>query len=96
MIRGEVAPDPMVAHLEAVARNLTSITYIKDALSRYEYETAYEAWAEISNEDKHALWKSPTGGGKAFTTKEIAQMKSNEWGAARKVYNGLPTEGETA
>jgi len=89
MIRGEVAPDPMQVHLEAVANNLTAITYIKDALSREEYETAYEAFQEISEADRSALWMAPTKGGKAWTTKEIAQFKSNEWGAARKVFNGL-------
>ena len=89
MLRGEVAPDPMQQHLEAVANNLTAITYIKEALSREEYETAYEAFQEISEADRHALWMAPTKGGKAWTTKEIAQFKSNEWGAARKVFNGL-------
>jgi hypothetical protein len=96
MIRGEVAPDPMQLHLEAVANNLTAITYIKEALSREEYETAYEAFQEISEADRSALWMAPTKGGKAWTTKEIAQFKSNEWGAARKVFNGIATEGEAA
>jgi len=93
MIRGEVVPDPIVAHLEAVARNMASIQYIKQALAENAYETAYEAWAEITDDDKHALWKSPTSGGKAFTTQEIAQMKSNEWGEARKVMSGLRAAG---
>ena len=39
--------------------------------------TAKEAWAEVDNEIKKALWRAPTKGG-IFTTKEIAQMKSNE------------------
>lgn len=93
MIRGEVAPDPIVAHLEAVARNMSAIQYIKQALAENAYETAYEAWAEITDDDKHALWKSPTSGGKAFTTQEIAQMKSNEWGEARRVMSGLRAAG---
>ncbi len=85
----EPAPDPMQIHLEAVANNLAAITYIKEALGREEYETAYEAFQEISEADRSALWMAPTKGGKAWTTKEIAQFKSNEWGAARKVFNGL-------
>ena len=89
MIRGESVPDPILAHLEAVARNMASIQYIKEALSRDAYETAYEAFQEISEADRSALWMAPTRGGKAWTTKEIAQFKSNEWGAARKVFNGL-------
>jgi len=91
-----VAPDPMQLHLEAVANNLTAITYIKEALSREEYEAAYEAFQEISEADRSALWMAPTKGGKAWTTKEIAQFKSNEWGQARKVFNGIATEGEAA
>lgn len=87
--QAEAPADPIVAHLEAVARNMSAIQYIKDALSRDEYETAYEAFQEISVADREALWVAPTKGGKAWTTKEIAQFKSNEWGAARKVFNGL-------
>lgn len=96
MIRGEVVPDPIVAHLEAVARNMASIQYIKQALAEEHYECAYEAFQEISEEDRHLLWMAPTKGGKAWTTKEIAQFKSNEWGQARKVFNGIATEGEAA
>ena len=86
MLRGE--PDPMQLHLEAVANNMASIQCIKDALADEEYSTAYEAWAEISDEDKHSLWRAPSKGGKAFTTKEIAQMKSSEWTEARKAVGG--------
>ena len=88
MIRGEVAPDPMQLHLEAVANNMEAISYIKNALTLNEYSTAYEAWAELSDETKHALWRAPSKGGKAFTTAEIAKMKSDEWGAARKYHHG--------
>lgn len=85
----EVTPDPMLAHLEAVARNMASIQYIKEALARDAYETAYEAFQEISEADRQALWMAPTKGGKAWTTAEIAKFKSNEWGAARKVFHGI-------
>ena len=85
MLRGE---DPMQLHLEAVANNMSAIQYIKDCLAESNYESAYEAWAEIDDDTKHRLWMAPTKGGKAFTTKEIAQMKSNEWAEARKVMSG--------
>jgi len=88
MLRGEVAPDPLQLHLAAVADNLDTISYIKNALALDEYSTAYEAWAELSDETKHALWRAPSKGGKAFTTAEIAKMKSDEWGAARKYHHG--------
>jgi len=90
----EAVKDPMQLHLEAVANNLTAIVYIKEALEREEYETAYEAFQEISEADRHALWMAPTKGGKAWTTKEIAQFKSNEWGAARKVFHGIEEQPE--
>jgi len=89
----EAAPDPLQQHLEAVADNMASITYIKEALGRDEYETAYEAWAELSDETKHALWRAPSKNGKAFTTQEIAKMKSDLWGQARKVFHGTEEEG---
>lgn len=85
----EVLPDPMLAHLEAVARNMASIQYIKEALARDAYETAYEAFQEIPEADRQLLWMAPTKGGKAWTTQEIAKFKSNEWGAARKVFHGI-------
>ena len=83
-----VEVDPLQAHLAAVAENLEAISYIKNALALDEYSTAYEAWAELSDETKHALWRAPSKGGKAFTTAEIAKMKSDEWGAARKYHHG--------
>ena len=83
-----VEPDPLQIHLAAVADNLESISYIKEALGRDAYETAYEAWAELSDETKHALWRAPSKNGKAFTTAEIAKMKSAEWTEARKYHHG--------
>ncbi len=88
MLRGADIPDPMKIHLEAVAANMASIQYIKDCLAEEKYESAYEAFQEISEEDKSALWMAPTKGGKAWTTKEIAQFKCNEWTAARRAYHG--------
>ena len=79
----------MQLHLEAVANNMASIQYVKDALSKEDYEDAYAGFQEISEDDRHALWMAPSKGGKAWTTKEIAQFKSNEWGYARKAFNGL-------
>jgi len=86
--QAEQAPDPMQLHLEAVANNMESIQYIKNCLADGEYSSAYEAFQEISEADRNALWMAPTKGGKAWTTKEIAQFKSNEWGEARKLHHG--------
>ena len=87
--QSEPAPDPMQLHLEAVANNMASIQYIKEALAKEDYLDAYAGFMEISEEDRALLWMAPTKGGKAWTTKEIAQFKSNEWGAARKAFNGI-------
>ena len=87
--QAEPAPDPMQLHLEAVANNMASIQYIKEALAKEDYLDAYAGFMEISEEDRALLWMAPTKGGKAWTTKEIAQFKSNEWGAARKAFNGI-------
>jgi len=48
------------------------------------WENVAEAWGEISNEDKQALWLAPSKGG-VFTTAERAALKSDEFNAARKV-----------
>jgi hypothetical protein len=75
------------AHDEAYGRNVTSVIAIKDALAEGNYSAAFEAWNEIADDDKGALWLAPTKGG-CFTTKERAQMKSNEWNDAKTDYFG--------
>jgi hypothetical protein len=75
------------AHDEAYGRNVTSVIAIKDALAEGNYSAAFEAWNEITDDDKGALWLAPTKGG-CFTTKERAQMKSNEWNDAKTDYFG--------
>lgn len=64
-----------------VEKHSETLVCIRDALSAEDYSTAKEAWNELSEEAKMALWKAPSKGG-FFTTKERAQMKSNEWSAA--------------
>ena len=75
------------AHNEALRDNIDSVCAIKAYLLNEEYEAAYEAVAEIPEEDRLMLWISTSAGG-IWTTKERAQMKSNEWTAARKTYHG--------
>ena len=76
----------LVQHNQCVRYHWDSICAIKDALAVDDYETAYEAFNEIPEEDKRALWIAPTKGG-VFTTKERDQMKSNEWTEARKNFH---------
>ena len=76
----------LVAHNEAWRNNSSSIYFIKEYINMDspKWENVAEAWAEIPNEDKQALWLAPSKGG-VFTTAERAALKSDEFNAARKV-----------
>ena len=78
--------EALIAHNEAWRKNSASIYFIKEYINMDEpkWENVAEAWAEISNEDKQALWLAPSKGG-VFTTAERAALKSDEFNAARKV-----------
>lgn len=81
--------DPLTLHLEAMARNVESIAVIRQALDGEQWETAAEAYGELSNDDKIALYNpAPTKGGKAWTTKQRQALKSNEFYEARKAMTG--------
>ena len=84
---GETDPRKL-AHDAALARNLDSVNAIKQAIDEGEISYAYEAWQEVSDEDKKALWLATTKGG-CFTTAQRAVFKSNEWADARKQYHGM-------
>lgn len=70
-----------VEHMEAVRANSHSLVAIQDALAAGEFGTAKEAWNEITEADRHAIWRSTSRGG-FFTPQEREQMKSNDWSAA--------------
>lgn len=78
--------EKLIAHNEAWRNNSGSIYFIKEYINMDEpkWENVAEAWGEISNEDKQALWLAPSKGG-VFTTAERAALKSDEFNAARKV-----------
>ena len=79
--------DELIKHNAAVRDHIESVTAIKAYLANDEYGAAYEAIAEIPDDDKLSLWRSTTKGG-IWTTKERAQMKSDDWTAARRDYHG--------
>lgn len=66
--------------------NLNAIVTIKQALAEDDHLAAYEIMVNMSDDMKGALWLASTKGG-IFTTKETAQMKSDEFGAARRKYH---------
>lgn len=79
--------DPIAIHDDAVKRNLMSISAIKVAIETQNWETAAEAYSEMSNEDKTALWLAPTKGG-VWTTHERTMLRSDEFNAAKKAMFG--------
>ena len=76
------------AHNAAVREHIESVVAIKAYLLNDEYSAAYEAMAEIPEEDRRSLWISTSAGG-IWTTAERAQMKSSEWTEARRAHHGL-------
>ena len=68
---------------EAVRDFFETIYAVKIAIRDGELDRAVEAWAEVDDETKRALWVAPTRGG-IFTTAERAAMKSDAWSATRR------------
>lgn len=83
---GDAVMERLLAHNEAVRENIETIVVIKGALLNDDYSAAYEAWSELTPEEMQACWVATSRGG-IFTTKERAQLKSNEWNDARKEYH---------
>ena len=78
---------PLMEHNEALQRNFASVYFIKEHLALQSWEAVAEAWGEITNDDKKALWLAPSKGG-IFTTAERKDLKSNEFNEARKLILG--------
>ena len=78
---------PIMAHNEALQRNYASVYFIKEHLALKAWEAVAEAWGEIGDEDKKALWIAPSKGG-IFTTAERADFRSDEFNEARKLMLG--------
>jgi len=75
------------AHNSAVRDHIESIVAIKTYLANGEYGLAYEALAELSEDDRKTLWLAPTKGG-IWTTAERKLMQSDEMTEARKAHHG--------
>lgn len=78
---------PLLAHNDALQRNFESVYFIKENLALKNWDAVAEAWGEIEDEDKKALWVAPTKGG-IFTTQERSELKSDEFNQARKLMLG--------
>ena len=75
--------DPLLEHNKVLSENLSSVWYIKQHIQEDDELGVAEAWDELSNEQKEALWLAPTKGG-VFTTVERAYLKSDKFYNARK------------
>ena len=74
-------------HNDALQRNFASVYFIKEHLALESFEAVIEAWNEITDEDKKALWLAPSKGG-IFTTAERKDMRSDEMNRVRKIILG--------
>ena len=72
------AVERLISHNTAVTNNLLSIIAIKEGIGAEEYSSAAEAWFELDEDTKRALWVAPTKGG-IFTTQERDIMSSKEF-----------------
>lgn len=69
---------------QAADENADSVVLIKEGIAEGDMHKAAEAWFELDDETKQALWLAPTKGG-VFTTQERDTMKSAEF---RKAHYG--------
>jgi len=78
----------LMTHNEAVRKEWETVHYMKLAHIEKDALAFAEAWLELDEDTKHALWLAPTKGG-VFTTEERAYLRSNEVNTARKeIING--------
>lgn len=78
----------LLAHNSAVRENWDTVSYMKAAFLEKDALAFAEAWLELNDDQKEALWMASTKGG-VFTTEERAYLRSNDVNAARKeIING--------
>lgn len=82
---GDMPYMKLLEHNTAVRENMQAILAIKESLADEDYENAAMYLYEMGKDVAEAIWVAPSKGG-IFTTKEIAQLKSDEYGAARRAY----------
>jgi len=75
----------LVIHNTALRDNLDVVSAIKVALNEDDYQSSVEYIYEMGQEIFEALWVAPTKGG-IFTSKQIAILKSDDYGAIRKQF----------
>jgi hypothetical protein len=81
---------PEEVYSELTAKHFDTITAIKDGIAEGRLSAACEAWEELDQDTKIALWKAPRNGG-CFTTEERKVMKSKDFREAFFGVQALPT-----
>lgn len=72
-----------IARMAIIRGILPSILAYKEAIQDQDYDRAVEAWSELTDDEKAAIYNpAPTKGG-ILTTPEREALKSNEMAAAR-------------
>lgn len=72
---------------DAFKRNYDSIIFIKECIEEGRHEEVVEAWLEVDEDDKKALWVAPTKfKNPPFTTKEREYFKGDDYVAARNAF----------
>lgn len=83
--QAEQSKSPEEQYKELTEKWADSILAIKDGIRENQLGIASEAWSEMPEDVRIALWKAPTKGG-CFTTQERAIMKSTEFREASPAY----------
>lgn len=68
-----------------------TIKAIKESITYGDYSLGCEAWQELSDEEKTALWKAPSKGG-CFTTNERKVMQTTEFREGQNMNSTGATE----
>ncbi len=83
-----------IARVEIWRDILPSILMLKENIALNEISAAYEVWAELTAEEKNAIWRpAPTKGG-ILTVHEKTIMNSSAWKEAHNDYHGLDPAAE--
>ena len=79
--------DELAEHNRVAQECWSSVACIKQAIKDDAWDELAEAWEELTNDEKKALWVAPSKGG-IFTTVERKALKSDEFNQARKARLG--------
>jgi len=79
------ATERLIRHNNALRDNLSSISFIKDALSEGKWDSAAEAMAELDEDVRQSINLAATKGG-VFDLEDTRLFKTDEYAAARSRY----------